>query len=273
MLATTSERLRARLDAAAHARNRRRLLALNRRHRGATVFVIGAGPQLNRLSAAARAGLEQAVTIGVSRTQYRIRPTYLLSAYSQEIALGARTAPRSTLIHMSGAPPVVRGSITVRRRRFHPGDPLPRLFFGVRPYLLTNMNVALAATHLALILGARRVCYVGVEGRTSLHFYDEDERLRRQMIDDLDAIEQVVWDADHVTTASRETVLALLRTPIEELADVPFEPETAERFRAYFDELERYGVEPVTTLEDSVVADAGARFVELDDLLAASVQR
>jgi hypothetical protein len=59
---------------------------------------------------------------------------------------------------------------------------------------------------------------------------------------------------------------AHLRRPLEELAAEPYwHTDHTAMFEAFFAELERHGVEPIATLRNSVVYDAGARYVPLDE--------
>src|SRR5262245_38147212 len=155
-----SARLRAKLETASLRRNTRRVQRLNGRHEGATIFIVGSGPQLGSLTAQQRATLSaDAVTIGVNRTQYAIRLRYFLSAYPAEVLLARLRCPTACALHMRRAyeAPVIRGALTVGRRPFKPGAGLPVRFDDTdAPTLLTLRNVALGATHLAVILGARR---------------------------------------------------------------------------------------------------------------------
>lgn len=262
--------LAARLRERALVRNARAVSRLNGAHRGQTVYIIGSGPQLGELDPAQRAALERRVTIGVNRTQYVVKPRYFLSAYPSEVLLARATSPGSTAVNMRPEydAPVVRGAVSIQRRGL-PGHPvLPDAFDPGMPYLVTYQNVALAATNLALVLGARKVVYVGVEQRNSLHYYDAQPDLRRRIVQDLTAIEaKDVFTLDHPHATFEHFREVLSRDP-GSMASAEFHTwDHVTSFSKYFEQLREHGVEPVATTRESVVFEAGASLQDLDQVL------
>jgi hypothetical protein len=247
-------------------------LELADRHRGSTIFVIGAGPQVGALDDDQRAALNERITIGVNRTQYAVGLRYFMSAYPAEILLAARRCRRrTTLVHIRPVtePPLLANALALTRVFFDFDRPIPVSFDEDRPLVLTRRNVSLAATHLAAIMSAKRIAYVGVEQNSALHFYDTDPELRALMVKDLRAIRHPeVFTTDHEYATLENLVEKLQRDP-EDLDSRPFYEEShVDTFAAYFAELRRHGIEVVATLEESVVAKAGAEVRELDELLA-----
>lgn len=265
-----ARRLAPRAEGRALARNTRRVEALNGRHTGETVFILGSGPQLGSLSAEQRAALAGRITIGVNRTQYVQPPTYFLSAYPSEVLLAQVHPAPMTLIHMRpgyGAP-VIRGAITLQRRGFPSNPVLPTSLTGAPPYVVTYRNVALGATNLAMIMGAARIVYVGVEQQSALHYYDTQAELRGRILRDLMSIaSKDVFTLDHPHATFEHMREGLLKEP-EPMAATEFWPFSfAPTFRAYFEQIRQHGVEPVATLRESVVFEAGASLQGLDDAL------
>ncbi len=261
-----------RISALAIRRNLAQVMQLNGSKRGETVFIIGSGPQLNSLSADQLRALNSRPTIGVNRTQYALDLEFFLSAYPAEVLLArARGSARTTVMHLRPRleAPLIRNTLTIRRVRHAKGQPLAPTLTEPEPTLHTFKNVALAATHLALVLGAKRVIFVGVEQTSALHFYDTRPELRRQMITDIKKIRaQSILSIDH-PYATAEHLLEKLATDAEDLASRSFYVEShAGSFREFFDELERHGTEVFATTGDSVVAHAGAAVVDLDKALA-----
>jgi hypothetical protein len=123
----------------------------------------------------------------VKRVFYRLRPTYFLSAYIGEVMLAARRVPDVTLLHMRQVyePPLIPGVLRLRRDIFDPKVGLPRRLVAPEPIVFTKMNVALGATHLAYMMGAARIVYVGVEQRNQLHFYNFDPATKEDLRADL----------------------------------------------------------------------------------------
>lgn len=243
---------------------------LNDRHAGNTVFVVGAGPQLAGVSPEHLRQLESQPVIAVNKVFYRLRPRYFLSAYIGEIMLAIRRIPDATLLHMrpTVAAPLLPGITAVRRMTFEPGMPLPRRFEAAQPTLLTRLNVALGATHLAYIMGAARIVYLGVEQRNQLHFWHFDEKCRQEIRGDiLSRGDPDILRSDHPYASLAHDLEALDR-PAEDCMKPFYSVDHTPTFATYFDILRRDGVDTVATTAESVVADAGARVVGLDDILA-----
>lgn len=240
------------------------------RHAGNTVFVVGAGPQLAGVSPEHLRQLESQPVIAVNKVFYRLRPRYFLSAYIGEIMLAIRRIPDATLLHMrpTVAAPLLPGITAVRRMTFEPGMPLPRRFEAAQPTLLTRLNVALGATHLAYIMGAKRIVYLGVEQRNQLHFWHFNEKCRQEIRDDiLSRGDPDILRIDH-EYASLSHDLEALDRPAEDCMKPFYSVDHTPTFAAYFDILRRDGVDIVATTAESVIADAGARVVPLDAILA-----
>lgn len=249
----------------------RHFTELNGRHSGETVFVIGAGAQLGELSDEQVSELEKRVSIGVNWTIYKVAPTYFLSAYIGQIRLAqVADEPKTCLLHMRPVyeRPLLPGVIPLRRRPYLLGKGLPRRFAEPEPVLFTRRNVVLAASHLALILGARRIVFVGVEQRNRLHFFQLDPAARTRLEKAVDELQGFpLLGIDH-PYESCERLRQALAVPREEAERTPFyEQNHLETFRAYVEELDRHGVEVLSAARDSVVVDAGARYVALDSVL------
>lgn len=242
------------------------------RHAGETVFVVGSGPQLAAVRDSGLERLRSFTTIAVNKVFFRLRPTYFLSAYVGEVMLAAGRTPETTLLHMRPvlAPALVPGAIPLQRRMYEPGMDLPRRLDPACPTLLTRFNVALGATHLAYAMGARRIAFIGVEQRNQLHFWNFDEDVRLEIRAALVARgDPDLLRVDHPYASLAHDLAAVDRSR-EDCLQPFYTVDHTPTFRAYFDILARNGVDVVATTAESVVADAGARVVRLDDLLADS---
>jgi hypothetical protein len=208
---------------------------------------------------------------------------YFMSLYAQESALAVRVGNSRAVIHAcSAAAPVVPGTIATFKRQYEHDRGLPRRFDAMRPTLYTSHNSAFMATHLALIMGARRIVYIGVEQHLNEHFYDHDRALRERMIADLGSINaKGLCDLDGERLNYEESVEYLRSLPAED-ADQPYwhasqggkvfpEPywdgSPTGVVSLYFEELDRYGIEPIATSRNSIIYGAGARYVDLDEAL------
>lgn len=244
---------------------------MNGRHEGETVFITGAGPQLAKLSREEVRALERSITIGVNLTQYVVRPTYFLSAYLEHVELARHRSPDSVLIHMRPeyAPPLRPYILAMKRHQFEPGEKLPDALDPAEPTLFTRFNVILGATHLAYVMGAARIVYVGVEQRNAVHFYSVDARLRDQIRADLDLLPPHHGDATDHPYFIHDRLKDRLSQSNETLSARPFyQDDHTPTFAAYFKQLREDGLEICTTTADSVIRDAGGTPTDLSAMLA-----
>jgi hypothetical protein len=246
-------------------------LELNDRHAGETVFIVGAGPQLAKLSDEELRQLERHPCIGVNWTTHKFAPTYFLSAYIGYILLAQKGSLTTLPIHMRPLyePPLVEGILALRRVDFDEDVGLTRRLEPPEPTLFTLMNVALGATHLALIMGAREVAFIGVEQRNRLHYFHDDAPMRRRILKDAKQLKRHfhMFDIDH-PNATFDAMANVLRGEPDQVVSRPFfELSHIETFRAYFSILDRLGVNVYSTSRESVISDAGAEFKPLSELL------
>lgn len=235
---------------------------LNGRHTGSDIFIMGAGPQLNHLDREVRRFLARQVTIGLNRTQYFTALTYFLSAYYVECLLAVRKGNCETVIHARPVyePPLHPGFLALRRQHLADHEAVPRTLDAVRPTLLTQRNAAIMACHLALVLGARRIIFVGVEQNDGLHFYHALPEVRDRIAADLAEINTGgLWqNPDHPYATYESSYNALADHP-GRLAERKFyKDDHAPSFRRMFAMLAEHGVQVIATTENSVVARAGA---------------
>jgi hypothetical protein len=249
--------------------------SLNNREKGNTLFVIGAGPQLNLLSDEQIKFLENQATIGVNRVQYKIKTRYFISAYPSEILLAQRMLPESMLIHLRPIENNIftdKNIVTIKREIFNTDIGLNCFLSSSNPIIYTKFNVALAATHLAFILGAYMIVYIGVEQRNAIHYYDEDMTVKSQIKKDFIFLEKhdPILNIDHPYATYKNLVLDLEKN-IDDLSSSPFYTiDHTDTFREYFKFMRKYGLEIYTTKRDSVVFDAGAIYKSIEDFLVDS---
>lgn len=248
---------------------------LNGRHRGETIFIIGSGPQLASVREDLLDKLNQMTTIAVNKAFFMVRPKYFLSAYIGEILLAVQQSRRTTILHMRPVyePPLVQHVVPLRRVTFEPGMELTPALDALCPTLMTRLNVALGATHLAYVMGAQRIVFVGVEQRNQLHFWNFNEKARQKILIALiERGDPEILKIDHpYATLARD--LASVNRPSSECMGPFFHIDHTPIFKAYFDILLRGGIEVIATTAQSVVADAGARVVPLEEAFANHEQR
>lgn len=245
---------------------------LNDRHKGEAVFILGAGPGLAELSSEDVKQLEARPSIGVNLTFYVAKPRYFLSAYIGQALLARHRCPDATVLHMRPvyAPPLVPGIIPLKRSMYDPARGLTRALAVDEPTLFTKNNVVLGATHLAFVMGARRIVYIGVEQRDQLHFWHRLPQLLPVMREDVEILRDVPFlDVDHPYATYQGAVAKIERTA-EECRGPFYKYSHAETFEQYFAFLRSEGIELISTSKDSVVCDAGAEHRALAEVLGAN---
>lgn len=238
--------------------------SINGLHQGEDIYVVGAGPQLNGLDDAQRCFLASRVTIGLNRTQYALPLSFFLSAYLSECLLAVKSGNCDTILHARPvyAAPLHRALVPLRRQRLGAHKTLPAAFDPACPTLLTLRNAAIMAAHLALILGGRRVFFVGVEQNNAFHFYQEAPAIRQRILADMESLERRgQWkNPDHAYATFESARAGLFADPEKLKTSAFYKDDHAPTFRRIFGMLAAHGVEVFSTTPDSVVARAGAAF-------------
>lgn len=255
---------------AAFAAHGSRCQDLVQRHKGETIFVLGTGPQLGRLSPAEVQALANHTTVGVNDCHFVVRPRYHVSAYVSRVLVAQRNLGDSaTILHMRPycALPLLPGTLSVRRMPFEGELPAG---LGDPPTLYTRNNVLLGALHLALVLGAARIVVIGLEMDNMLHFYATDPEQRQRVAN---AYRQVSTSPylgiDHPYERAVD-IVRFMSKPESALSQLPNafdECDHQATFGAYVDCLRQQGVECISAVEDNVLTRAGAPYAPLGDLL------
>lgn len=252
-------------------KNTREVLALNGRHAGETVYIIGASSHLNELSDAQLDCLGERITIGLNRTEFKVDLKYFLSAYVFETEMAKRCRRDCFAIHMR---PVYRTPLlpfiyTLKRAYYRDEVGLPQSLCGPEPTLFTFNNVALGATHLALVMGAKRIVYIAVQKKNQLHFYQTDDHMKRLMKNYLHNLySKTMMEIDH-PGKTLDLLLGVLEKDPEEVKNTgdEFEHIVRETFVKYFAHLRARDVEFISTVRDSILCEAGAEYKPLAEVL------
>ena len=163
-------------------------------HEGETIYIIGSAPCLNDLTSQEREFLKDKTTIGVNYTVEGI-PTlsYSISAHiSPAVYLFEHTNPDMP-IFVAFNEGEKRTAFSYMKDFFwdeerivifssDPGRlPLSRKINSADISLCGNTSVILLSTHLAYIMGAARIVYIGFDERKNIHFWNGDEALEQKI--------------------------------------------------------------------------------------------
>ena len=249
------------------------IIGLQGAHSGETIFVIGSGPTLGGYSEDLRSELGRRVCIGVNRTQYMVDLKYFISSYFSENALARIVNDKTFTIHTRDRDiiPLVDEFPVIKRVYSEKVEDLSDVFNIDNPHLVTRNNVIFLATNLALIMGARRIVYVGYEQRNGLHFYNTDDAVLNCIVSDMAVViarYSGVLGADHQYETPLNIMRALTADP-DILKDRPFyTTDHGQLLTEWIVSLrEKFNREVYSCAEDSVVVDAGAKYMPLEAVL------
>jgi len=251
----------------------RTVFALEKQHVGETVFIIGAGPQLLFLTQPQMQQLSGSTAIGLNMVPYRIPTKYFLSSY---VAMGVfaeceyeRREYKALLLHLCCSKGMRSfGNLTPIGKRQYQGF-LERDFRG-GSHVRTSKNVALAATHLAHIMGANRIVYVGVEQNDWRHFYQYLPDVHLRAVADVEKTLRSGTDlAKHLTRRWQDYRDRYLKQFALRNGNEPPRRNWGRDgiFAEYITTLQERGVDVIATMWDSTPRRAGARYVPLVKIL------
>ena len=245
----------------------------NNRHKNETIFIIGNGEQVAELSDYQIEKLNNKLTIGVNSSFVCLESDYYISGHlSQMLMMGHFGKSGSNKVfhgELQAWPfPAEWNVISIANINVVGGpNLLPKPISNAGP-LIGAENVGFSATHLAYIMGAKRVVYIGFDFKSNLHFYNIRSDYNKKLID---AWEFVKEEYKHNTFAYNDIndfSKSLDSTDI--LRKAPFPTKYAHamtNFTGYFNIMKDNGVEVVSIVDDGILIDAGAQYRDLDSLL------
>ncbi|MFT3997118.1 MAG: hypothetical protein QM667_06905 [Asticcacaulis sp.] len=248
------------------------ILDLDGKHSGETIFIIGSGPALNFLQPEDIHALSQKITIGTNRVQYKVPVKYFVSSYPSEVLLASQTLHDSMLIHTRPtSEALLKGDfVTLKRVYSERVEDVPEHFDPETPYLVTRNNVVFLMTNLALIMGAKRLVYLGCEQRNGLHYYNQDDEALGLIVRDMCRVVSNHYDIlgiDHPYEVPLNIMRGLLESPDVLRSRAFYAMNHFELISQWVSRFSSSGVEFFSAVEDSIFVDAGASFIDIKDAL------
>jgi hypothetical protein len=127
-------------------------------------------------------------------------------------------------------------------------------------------------TNLALVMGAKRIVYVGCEQRNGMHFYNDDDLVLSDMIVDFCS---VIHEHKHLLGRDHpyEKPLQIMRgltASVESLRSKPFHAiDHSSLLASWISRLtQEFGLEVFCCSKDSAFIDAGANYLDLEAALS-----
>jgi len=174
---------------------KRKLYDFNNQHIGETIYVIGSSPSLNNLTQEELEFLEDKTTIGVNFTYEAVNSlTYAISAHISPAVYLFEYANKEMPIFVAFNEGVKKRAFSYMQDFFWDDDrivtfssdapslPLYKKQNENDISLSGNTSILLLATHLACIMGAAKIVYIGFEELVRAHFWDERRETENKMV-------------------------------------------------------------------------------------------
>jgi hypothetical protein len=260
------------------------------KHLGKRIFILGTGPTLEELSEKDILQLEEnEISITVNFSHLKVQnPTYWVSGgHPGQVAFMMEHLREETVPFFHQGPrerrhfPDVERIVHTHDQTVGPRkNPLTRI--PVDNTLIGGHNILLAASHLAFIMGASEIVYIGFEQINRLHFYNLwDEEAQSDFKLKLKALAEKYHDNPQIVGCVAETLNVdepdeqrwCHFKPREVCENLTFKKEGKEHhnyalFRNYVEQFQGAGIKTYTTATEGIAVDAGCEVVTLEYLFS-----
>ena len=278
---------------------KKKLYDFNDKHLGETIYIIGSAPTINKLDDRHLEGFKDKVVIGVNYSHLKVKNlNYMITGHVDSLAYMLEYGPKDIPIfaHYSKqtayAIEVWSSERVIKMWDLPPSTPLPR-HATEKNNICGNTSILLSATHLAYIMGASKIVYVGFEEKSQLHFYNIDKKLESEIITNIEKIlaSRKYWNpinyspdwrgiSNKVNVHSAFEVLLnkcnnappeqpQFNRELDDLKNTPFNPSwnNVINFSAYVSYLNQSNVATHTIEEEGIAIESGCEKITLDSLL------
>jgi hypothetical protein len=262
------------------------LFDLNNSQKEKTIFVIGNSPQLNDVTPEQIKKIEEGVSIGVNHTPLKLKTTYYLAGHINHMLYHYFYTPwfnEHTIKVFHG--PTYNFDMSIFENlvttvafpyrwyvRHYGGSHLPvQLTKGNSKdeRLVGAENCALTASHLAFIMGAKNIVFVGMEMRSRAHFYNFDKKLEEAMLKGNEELLEKYKTTNKKVSLSFHHFLKTPKwsgmLPAEVISKITFPLNHVHNFGNYFRFFRSHGTRCISTIADSVMTEANAELLPLSE--------
>ncbi len=257
-------------------------------HMGQRIFIFGTGPTLNDVTQEQLDYIQKnEISIGVNYTPIHVTPTYWIGGgHPTLIAYAIEHLKKETqgiFHHDPGArdkyPKSDEVIFTEDRNCSIQTNPMPKN--KKTDIIVGGHNILLSASHLAYIMGASEIIYIGFEQVNRLHFYNLWSNDKQQDFKNLLRALSDKYSFNQSVVECIEEVLNLNETdeqrwchfkPVEVCKNLSFKPEGEKHhnylmFEKYVEQFKSIDVKVKTTATEGICIYAGAEVVDLKDIL------
>jgi len=163
-------------------------------HAGEIIYIIGSSPSINYLSDSDKEFLKGKITIGVNLSFEGIdNLSYAISAHIANAVYAFECGPPNMPVFVDFGGDKKKQSFSYMKEFFWDNDrivifssdlpqvPLSKKRGDKDISLNGNTSILLLATHLAYIMGAAKIVYIGFEELTKCHFWTGNEELEQKI--------------------------------------------------------------------------------------------
>lgn len=252
------------------------------------MFIFGTGPTMNDVTREQLDFIEKnEISIGVNYTPINFTPTYWIGGgHATLIAFAIEHLKESTqgfFHHDPGARHLYPNSdkIVFAEDRVAKNEEMPLPIDKKVDRIVGGHNILLSASHLAYIMGASEIIYIGFEQVNRLHFYNLWDEERQQDFKNLliDLSSKYSHNSSIV-----ECISEVLNTeepdeqrwchfkPIDVCKNLTFKEEGEKHhnypiFKNYVEQFKTLGIKVKTTASEGICVYAGAEMVNLEDII------
>tara|TARA_R110000824_G_scaffold400769_1_gene609287 strand:+ start:1527 stop:2369 length:843 start_codon:yes stop_codon:yes gene_type:complete len=271
----------------------------NDRHLGETIYIIGCAPSLNNLTKKNLEALKNEIVIGVNFSHTKIKSLdYMVTGHIDSIAYMLEYGPKGIPIFAHKSDQTAYATEVWDNERVVPmwdlnlTTPLPR-HIDERNNIHGSCSILLSATHLAYIMGASKIVYLGFEENSQLHFYNVDRSLETQIISNIEALleSKKYWNSHNyspmwrgvpnklnVHSGLEVTINKCKNAPsyqpqfnrtVQDLISTPFGTtegalERLNHFKSFVEDLNKHGVETWSVADNGITLKANCKKISLD---------
>jgi hypothetical protein len=262
-----------------------RLSDYNDIYKEKTIFIIGNGPQLDKLTNEQISIIEDQVSIGTNASYLSIESSYYIAGHISVMLLTGHFTSKQANRIFHGEPqhfpfPNEWNVLSLANQNIvSPLGFLPKPTID-QEILIGAENVALSATHLAFIMGARKIVYIGFDFKSNSHFYDINIKTYNNLksnvekILDLYSYDDFIYNDIMDFYKARDFDNPLTNERINHLKSQPFLSFSTpvynsilEKFSYIFNIFKDNNIEVISTQENSIITDAGAKYIPLVKIL------
>ena len=265
-----------------------KLKDFSNKHLGKRIFIFGTGPTLNDVTKEQLDYIENnEISIGVNYTPINLTPTYWIGGgHATLVAFAIEHLKESTqgfFHHDVGAryqyPETDK--IVFAEDRVAKNEDMPLPIDKKVDRIVGGHNILLCASHLAYIMGASEIIYIGFEQVNRLHFYNLWSEDRQQNFKNLllDLSKKYSYNGSIVKCISE--VLDTKEPdeqrwchfkPVEVCKNLTFKKEGKKHinyqiFKKYVEQFKSMGVKTKTTATEGICIYAGAEKINLEDII------